>query len=119
MRHFSDLILIGAAFADSVLDCMLSCVSDSLFSQDGISSNVLLKAYYNTEAINLLRIILMGGIDQELEQILTEGERFEPCSSATMLRKRKRTRIAIIPIVDLIPNIGTRVSTSFLYVNDQ
>lgn len=60
----------------------------------------------------------MGGIDQELEEILTEGERFEQGFDSTMLRKRKRARIAIIPIFDLIPNIGTRVLMKFVDTYD-
>lgn len=76
-----------------------------------------MQAYYNNHTINLLRIFLMGGIDQQLEEILTEGERFEQCATPAMLRKRKRARIATVAIADLIPNIGTRVlALSFLDV---
>jgi hypothetical protein len=68
-----------------------------------------LQAYYNANAVNLLRNILMGGIDLQLEDILAEGERFVQCESSEMLRKRKRSRVTILPIRDLIPDIDARV----------
>ncbi len=68
-----------------------------------------LQAYYNTNAVNLLRNILVGGIDLQLEEILAEGKRFEQCETAEMLRKRKRARMAMLPIHDLIPDIDARV----------
>jgi hypothetical protein len=67
------------------------------------------QAYYNTNAVNLLRNILVGGVDLQLEEILAEGKRFKQCKTAEMLRKRKRARMAIVTIRDLIPNIDTRV----------
>jgi hypothetical protein len=54
--------------------------------------------------------MLMGGIDEELEEILAEGERFVQCETLKMLSKRKRARIAILKITDLIPDIATRVN---------
>jgi len=67
------------------------------------------QAYYNTNAVNLLRNILVGGVDLQLEEILAEGKQFIQCTTAEMLRKRKRARMAILPIRDLIPDIDTRV----------
>ncbi|CAF1295324.1 unnamed protein product, partial [Didymodactylos carnosus] len=80
----------GAAFADSVLDCILSC------------------AYYNDNAVNLLRNILTGGLDLQLEEILAEGGGFTQCESSDILKKRNRARVAILEIRDLIPDIDTR-----------
>ncbi|CAM4840941.1 unnamed protein product [Rotaria magnacalcarata] len=91
----------GTAFADSVLDCILSC------------------AYYNENAVNLLRNILMGGIDPQLEEILAEGKRFEQCQTPKMLKNRRRARVIILAIQDLIPNIDTRtepVTFSSLFI---
>jgi hypothetical protein len=51
----------------------------------------------------------MGGIDLQLEEILAEGERFVQCETPKMLNKRKRARVAILAIRDLIPDIETRV----------
>ncbi|CAF3689883.1 unnamed protein product [Adineta steineri] len=86
----SGIVSIGTAFADSVLDCILSC------------------AYYNVNAVNLLRNILVGGIDVELEDILAEGKRFTQCKSSEMFQKRKRARVALVAICNLIPDIDTR-----------
>ncbi|CAF1499284.1 unnamed protein product, partial [Rotaria sordida] len=80
----------GAAFADSVLDCLLSC------------------AYYNNNAVDLLRNILMGGIDLQLEKVLAEGKRFVQCETPEILRKRNRARVALVEIRDLIPDIDSR-----------
>ncbi|UJR26310.1 hypothetical protein I4U23_007648 [Adineta vaga] len=80
----------GAAFADSVLDCILSC------------------AYYNDNAVNLLRNILTGGVDLQLEEILAEGGGFTRCESIDILKKRNRARVAVLEIRELIPDIDIR-----------
>ncbi|CAF4303719.1 unnamed protein product, partial [Adineta steineri] len=80
----------GAAFADSVLDCILSC------------------AYYNDNAVNLLRNILTGGVDVQLEEILAEGGGFTQCESTDILKKRNRARVAVLEIRELIPDIDIR-----------
>ncbi|CAF3523617.1 unnamed protein product [Rotaria sordida] len=82
----------GSAFADSVLDCILSC------------------AYYNDNAVNLLRNILTGGVDLQLEEILAEGGGFTQCESVDILKKRNRARVAILEIRELIPDIDSRTN---------
>ncbi|CAF0908028.1 unnamed protein product [Adineta steineri] len=82
----------GAAFADSVLDCILSC------------------AYYNDNAVNLLRNILTGGVDVQLEEILAEGGGFTQCESTDILKKRNRARVAVLEIRELIPDIDIRTT---------
>jgi hypothetical protein len=59
--------------------------------------------------VNLLRNILVGGTDLQLEEILAEGKQFVQCETAEMLRKRKRARMTMVAIRDLIPDIDTRV----------
>ncbi|CAF0949052.1 unnamed protein product [Adineta ricciae] len=83
----------GTAFADSVLDCMLSC------------------AYYNVNSVNLLRNVLAGGIDLQLEDILAEGKLFTSCESTHVLGKRKRARISLVAIRQLIADIDTNTET--------
>jgi hypothetical protein len=61
----------------------------------------------------------MGGIDLQLEDILAEGERFVQCESSEMLRKRKRSRVTILPIRDLIPDIDARVQLLSLSVTTE
>ncbi len=51
----------------------------------------------------------MGGIDSQLEEIMAEGKRFEKCEIEEMLKRRKRARMGMVPIRDLIPDIDTRV----------
>ncbi len=70
----------------------------------------LTQAYYNVNTVNLLRNILVGGTDLQLEEILAEGKQFVQCETAEMLRKRKRARMAMVTIRDLIPDIDTRVN---------
>ncbi len=52
----------------------------------------------------------MGGIDIQLEEILVEGKRFEECQLREMLEKRKRARMAVVSIRDLISDIDQRVT---------
>ncbi len=69
----------------------------------------ILKAYYNDNAVNLLRNILTGGVDLQLEEILAEGGGFTQCESADILKKRNRARVAVLEIRELIPDIDIRV----------
>ena len=59
--------------------------------------------------MNLLRNILTGGVDLQLEEILAEGGGFTQCESADILKKRNRARVAVLEIRELIPDIDTRV----------
>jgi hypothetical protein len=52
----------------------------------------------------------VGGVDLQLEEIMAEGKEFVQCETAEILRKRKRARMAIVGIRDLIPDIDTRVT---------
>ena len=56
----------------------------------------------------------MGGIDPQLEEIFAEGKPLEQCQSTEILQRRKRARITLVPIDDLIPHIDMRVSISSL-----
>jgi hypothetical protein len=67
------------------------------------------KAYYNDNAVNLLRNVLTGGVDLQLEEILAEGGGFTQCETADILKKRNRARVALLEIRELIPDIDTRV----------
>ena len=58
----------------------------------------------------MLRNILTGGVDLQLEEILAEGGGFTQCESADILKKRNRARVAVLEIRELIPDIDTRVS---------
>lgn len=71
-----------------------------------------LKAYYNDNAVNLLRNVLTGGVDLQLEEILAEGGGFTQCESADILKKRNRARVAVLEIRELIPDIDSRVRYS-------
>ena len=75
----------------------------------------LFQAYYNDNAVKLLRNILAGGIDGQLEEILAEGERLVQCDNREVLSKRKRARIALFPIRELILDIDTRVTFPLLF----
>ena len=59
--------------------------------------------------MNLLRNILTGGVDLQLEEILAEGGGFTQCESMDILKKRNRARVALLEIRELIPDIDTRV----------
>jgi hypothetical protein len=58
----------------------------------------------------LLRNILTGGVDLQLEEILAEGGGFTQCESADILKKRNRARAAVLEIRELIPDIDIRVT---------
>jgi len=55
--------------------------------------------------VNFLRSILFGGLNDELEEILSEGQQFVQCENIQMLKKRARPRINLIPINQLITNV--------------
>jgi hypothetical protein len=55
----------------------------------------------------------VGGIDLQLEELLAEGKEFVECDTPEILRKRKRARMAMVPIRDLIPDIDSRVKFLF------
>ena len=61
----------------------------------------------------------MGGIDLQLEEILAEGKRFERCQATEMCEKRKRARMAVVPIEDLISDIDQRVSNFPSHITKQ
>jgi hypothetical protein len=67
------------------------------------------QAYYNDNAVNLLRNILTGGVDLQLEEILAEGGGFTQCETNDTLKKRNRARVAVLEIRELISDIDTRV----------
>lgn len=77
------------------------------------SIGFLFKAYYNDNAVNLLRNVLTGGVDLQLEEILAEGGGFTQCESADLLKKRNRARVAVLEIRELIPDIDVRVNDCF------
>lgn len=99
----------GSAFADSVLDCILSCVCSINKFIRILTFAFVFQAYYNDNAVNLLRNVLTGGVDLQLEEILAEGGGFTQCESNDILKKRNRARVALLEIRELIPDIETRV----------
>jgi len=73
----------GNAFAISVLDCIMST------------------AYFNDNALTLIRTLITGGTTPELEQILAEGGGIAPgVSSAESSQNRDRPRISQISLFD-------------------
>jgi len=73
----------GNAFAISVLDCIMST------------------AYFNDNALTLIRTLITGGTTPELEQILAEGGGIAPgVSSAESSLNRDRPRISQISLFD-------------------
>uniref|UniRef100_A0A1I8JSB2 BK channel n=1 Tax=Macrostomum lignano TaxID=282301 RepID=A0A1I8JSB2_9PLAT len=73
----------GTSFAVSVLDSLMST------------------AYFNENALTLIRTLVTGGATPELEQILAEGAGIRGgfCSPET-LRRRDRARVAQLPVSD-------------------
>ncbi len=61
----------------------------------------------------------MGGLDLQLEEILAEGKQFKQCKTVEMLQRRKRARMTILTIRDLIPDIDTRVQVLSLSIITQ
>lgn len=51
----------------------------------------------------------MGSIDLQLEELLAEGKSFKQCEIPRMLKNRRRARVVILSIQELIPDIDTRV----------
>jgi hypothetical protein len=74
-----------------------------------LNTSFFSKAYYNDNAVNLLRNVLTGGVDLQLEEILAEGGGFTQCESSDILKKRNRARVALLEIRELIPDIDSRV----------
>ncbi|KAK2146163.1 hypothetical protein LSH36_628g03007 [Paralvinella palmiformis] len=72
----------GRAFAASVLDTLMSTT------------------YYNSELLTLIRMLITGGANAELEQQLAEGLGFvEGCQSSEDLYKlRARCRVNLLPL---------------------
>jgi potassium large conductance calcium-activated channel subfamily M alpha protein 1 len=73
----------GNAFAISVLDCIMST------------------AYFNDNALTLIRTLITGGTTPELEQILAEGGGIAPGgNSSDNFQSRNRPRISQISLFD-------------------
>lgn len=73
----------GNAFAISVLDCIMST------------------AYFNDNALTLIRTLITGGTTPELEQILAEGGGIAPGgNSSENFQNRDRPRISQISLFD-------------------
>ncbi|PAA68277.1 hypothetical protein BOX15_Mlig031175g1 [Macrostomum lignano] len=73
----------GTSFAVSVLDSLMST------------------AYFNENALTLIRTLVTGGATPELEQILAEGAGIRGgFSSPETLRNRDRTRVTQLPLAD-------------------
>ncbi len=56
-------------------------------------------------------------VDLQLEEILAEGKRFEECRLRDILEKRKRARIAVVSIRDLISDIDQRVKFRSFFID--
>ena len=61
------------------------------------------KAFFNCDALNLVRTLITGGATQELEQILAEGCGLVQGSTADdvgVQLARNRSRVALLPLED-------------------
>ncbi|ELT97098.1 hypothetical protein CAPTEDRAFT_129755, partial [Capitella teleta] len=74
----------GRAFAASVLDTLMSTT------------------YFNSEALNLIRVLITGGATPELEQILAEGLGFVrgTQSNSEVFDTRNRCRVTLLSLED-------------------
>ena len=81
--YISQPFACGTAFAVSVLDCIMS------------------SAYFNENALTLIRTLITGGATPELEQILAEGSGITPgLNNTDVTANRNRPRIAQISLYD-------------------
>lgn len=81
--YVSQPFACGTAFAISVLDCIMST------------------AYFNDNALTLIRTLITGGTTPELEQILAEGGGIAPGgNSHENFENRNRPRISQISLFD-------------------
>lgn len=79
--YISQPFACGTAFAVSVLDCIMS------------------SAYFNENALTLIRTLITGGATPELEQILAEGAGMTPSLNQIDINSiRKRPRIGQISL---------------------
>ena len=61
------------------------------------------QAFFNSDALNLVRTLITGGATQELEQILAEGCGLVQGSTAedeNVQIARNRSRVALLPLED-------------------
>ena len=59
------------------------------------------QAFFNEDALKLIRTLITGGATQELEQILAEGVGLVQGETGTSLNiSRDRCRVALIPLED-------------------
>jgi potassium large conductance calcium-activated channel subfamily M alpha protein 1 len=100
--YMSQPFACGTAFAISVLDCIMSTVC-SLYRSLYMKFVTLFfkqlkltfcKAYFNENALTLIRTLITGGTTPELEQILAEGAGIYICEYFTF-NSRKFTRFHV------------------------
>ncbi|RNA42804.1 Calcium-activated potassium channel subunit alpha [Brachionus plicatilis] len=80
--YMSQPFACGTAFAISVLDCIMST------------------AYFNDNALTLIRTLITGGTTPELEQILAEGANIAPGDIRDTFQNRNRPRVSQISLFD-------------------
>ena len=81
-------LYVTQAFATGT--CLAVSVLDSILST----------AYYNHQALTLIKSLISGGMTSELEMILAEGAGLQPgFSSSKILDKRNRARLGQISLV--------------------
>lgn len=80
--YMSQPFACGTAFAISVLDCIMST------------------AYFNDNALTLIRTLITGGTTPELEQILAEGANIAPGDIRDTYQNRNRPRVSQISLFD-------------------
>ncbi|CAF0827923.1 unnamed protein product [Brachionus calyciflorus] len=80
--YMSQPFACGTAFAISVLDCIMST------------------AYFNDNALTLIRTLITGGTTPELEQILAEGANIAPGFNKDNFENRNRPRVSQISLFD-------------------
>ena len=66
-----------------------------------VSDHPALQAFFNDDALRVIRLLLTGGATPELEQILAEGVGLvQGTMSIEMQRARHRCRVGMLPLED-------------------
>ena len=74
----------------------------------------MVQAYFNDNALTLIRTMITGGATPQLELILAEGVGMRPGhNSADTLAKRDRCRVAMMPVYE--PPLDKFYTASCIY----
>ena len=90
----------GTAFAVSVLDSLMSTVTNYLRTTTHLNTFYLFQTYFNQNALTLIRSLITGGATPELELILAEGAGLRGgYSTKETLSNRNRCRLVRVILV--------------------